>query len=330
MKTTLSEAVLAIQGGDLVAMPTETVYGLAADISQPYAVAKIFALKNRPLNHPLIVHIADHADILRYARDIPPYAMQLAKAFWPGPLTLILSRSEAVGDWITGGQETVGLRMPQHQVALDLIKAVGVPLAAPSANRFGKISPTTAAHVRDEFGEQVPVLEGGACQIGIESTIVLATSPETCMVLRPGEISCSAIQAVIGSTVQCVSGAKSMGSPRVSGGLDSHYAPTKPAVLIEDISALARLKAQHPNQLFTLYYSAQFKDCEPSESRRLPATPAAYAQQLYAALREADQSHASILAIEAPPNDVAWSAVSDRLKKATARGLMLDRVESTG
>ena len=225
----LARAVRLLREGKLVAFPTETVYGLGADAANPEALAKIFAAKGRPADHPLIVHLPDAGHLDRWARDVPEAARRLAAAFWPGPLTLILRKAPGVPELVTGGQDTVGVRIPGHPLALQLLRAFGAGIAAPSANRFGRISPTTAQHVRDELGDRVAlVLDGGACQVGIESTILdlSATAPR---ILRPGRVSPSALASVLGAWP--VTGAAADG-PRVSGSLEAHYAPTTPLELV--------------------------------------------------------------------------------------------------
>lgn len=302
-----------LKAGDVVAMPTETVYGLAADISQQAAVEQIFALKGRPTNHPLIIHISAIAQLENYAANIPEYAYRLAKHFWPGPLTLVLYKSALVGDWVTGGHDTVGIRMPNHVQALELIRLVGKPLAAPSANRFGKISPTRAAHVYAEFGDTVAILEGGDCQVGIESTIIDATEPHMCTILRPGMISETQIQAVIGShvTIQPFN-AKSR---QVSGTLKSHYAPTKPTFLFCDASGLAKLRAEHGGRIFGLLLSIGLAD-KFSQVIHMPNSESQYAQALYSAMRSADNSACDLIAIELPPD--SWKGIRDRLQRSCA------------
>ena len=247
----IPRAVALLRQGELVALPTETVYGLGADALNPAAVAKIFAAKGRPSDHPLIVHLADAEQIVDWARDIPREAIALARAFWPGPLTLILKKEEGVPDIVTGGQDTVGLRVPNHPVALELLRAFGGGVAAPSANRFGRISPTTAEHVRQELGERVPlILEGGACQVGLESTI-LDLSRDVPVILRPGAIGVDDIARVIGRRPR-LRGEEQQpdAAPRVSGALAAHYAPRTPLELVAsaELPARARSGCYHPAQ----------------------------------------------------------------------------------
>ncbi|HEY9192759.1 MAG TPA: L-threonylcarbamoyladenylate synthase [Methyloversatilis sp.] len=316
----IADAARRLRAGELVAFPTETVYGLGADAHNPAAVRRIFEAKGRPANHPLIVHLPDAERMTDWARDIPRDAIALAHAFWPGPLTLILKRDEDVPPEVTGGQDTIGLRVPAHPVALQLLKVFGGGVAAPSANRFGRVSPTMAAHVRDEFGDTVGVLDGGACDVGIESTI-LDLSGDTPRILRPGAISAEQIAAVIGR-MPGTPGSLQAGSgvPRVSGSLAAHYAPRTamkkvPAGRLRDFLNAFR----HSGRCCAVIAHSQppLADC-PHSWIMLPADPAGYARGLYAAMREADASGAAMIVIEATPDDGAWSAVNDRLGRALA------------
>src|SRR5262245_18326164 len=224
----IQEAVEALRAGELVAFPTETVYGLGANANNPDAVRKIFALKGRPATHPVIVHIDHPRYLQRWVRDMPPEAQKLADAFWPGPLTLVVKRAPAVHDVITGGQDTVAIRVPSHPVAQQLLNAFGGGIAAPSANRFGHVSPTRAEHVREEFGEQLPmILDGGECKVGLESTIVSCVG-EVPRLLRPGSISITQLRAVV-PNLQTNS---DPASPRVPGTLSRHYSPSTAVNLV--------------------------------------------------------------------------------------------------
>lgn len=307
-------AVALLKQGEVVAMPTETVYGLAADISNQQAVEQIFSLKKRPANHPLIIHISAIEQLTHYAIDIPDYALQLAKHFWPGPLTLVLTKSHLVGDWVTGGQETVGIRMPNHPIALKLIERVGSPLAAPSANQFGKISPTQVKHVQAEFGDAIHIVDGGSCDIGIESTIIDATQESVCTILRPGMISEQMIQAVLGSNVMVQKPTEN--SRKVSGTLKSHYAPQKPTFLFKGTAELQALKAEYPS-IYGLILSGTF---EPALEKWciMPFDASAYAHKIYDALRQADDSDCDIIAIERPENHESFVAIVDRLERSCA------------
>ncbi|RTL48047.1 MAG: threonylcarbamoyl-AMP synthase [Rhodocyclaceae bacterium] len=319
----ISRAVRLLRAGELVGIPTETVYGLAADAANPAAVAKIFAAKGRPADHPLIVHIADGAQLPLWAKDIPDAAYQLADAFWPGPLTLILKRQPTVPDAVTGGQDTVGLRVPNHPLTLELLRmftAAGGSggVAAPSANRFGRISPTTADHVREELGDAVPlVLDGGPCAVGIESTIV-DLSRGTPVILRPGAITAADIERVLHTDTvrpEPVEGREA--SPRVSGSLDAHYAPTTPLRLV----ASADLQRAVEDELAAGRRCAvlSFQAIAPRHGlQHYPAShdPAGYAHDLYAALRNLDQSGAQVILVEDLPQGPHWLAVKDRLTRA--------------
>ena len=310
MKPGVRRAAEILQRGGLVAFPTETVYGLGGDASSKDAVSRLYAVKRRPLDHPVIVHFADSSLAFCWAREVPQAAIKLAATFWPGPLTLILKKSAKAGDFVTGGQDTVGLRVPAHPVARELLRAFGGGVAAPSANRFGQVSPTTAAHVRADLGEDVElVLDGGPSEVGIESTIVDLSAGEPAL-LRPGRISAAELEAVLGASVL----AKQADAPRHSGGLERHYAPRTPARLVpthELDQEIARLGAK----VAVLAFSRPDErvDCW----LRMPREPRAYAQKLYAALRELDSAQCEMILIEAPPEAPAWAGVRDRLERAT-------------
>lgn len=307
-------AASLLKAGEVVAVPTETVYGLAADIANPRAVMQVFATKSRPSNHPLIVHISNTEQLSKYAINIPDYAWRLAQQFWPGPLTLVLSKSTRVGDWVTGGQDTVGIRMPNHPLTLKLIELVGSPLAAPSANRFGKISPTQVEHVIAEFGDSIHVLDGGHCEVGIESTIIDATEEGACTILRPGMINIDAIKAVLGSNILVKE--PTQHSKKVSGTMQSHYAPHKPTYLFNSIDELEAIIAEHNVNIYGLILSDEYaRLCE--QSYKMSSIPADYAQALYNALRTADNSNCNIIVIECPQMSKNWAAILDRLKRST-------------
>jgi L-threonylcarbamoyladenylate synthase len=298
-----------LRRGGLVAFPTETVYGLGADASSAEAVARLYRVKGRPAEHPVIVHFAAPDLAFAWAREIPDAAKKLAERFWPGPLTLILKRADPAKDFITGGQDTVGLRVPSHPIAHELLKAAGRGVAAPSANRFGRVSPTTAAHVRDDLGKDVDlVLEGGSSEVGIESTIV-DLSGDTPVLLRPGRISKQDLETALRSPVA----EKSSSSPRHSGGLGRHYAPRTPARLVPayDLDKeIARLK----EKVAVLAFSRP--DERVDYWLRMPRDPRAYAQKLYSALRELDSAGCEEILVEAPPDAPGWVAVRDRLQRA--------------
>jgi L-threonylcarbamoyladenylate synthase len=318
-----TRAVELLCAGELVGLPTETVYGLGADAGNPAAVAKIFAAKGRPADHPLIVHLAGHDAVEQWAEQVPDVAWELMETFWPGPLTLILKKQAWVPDAVTGGQDTVGLRVPGHPVALELLRRFArakpgpAGIAAPSANRFGRISPTTAAHVAEELGERVPlILDGGPCKVGIESTIVDCSRGEP-VVLRPGHIAPVHLEAVLG---RCPVIETASGAPRVSGSLAAHYAPQTPMRLVASQRLLDFLNAQRHkgDRCGVIGHSQPPQAGMPHLWRMLPADPVGYAHDLYAALREMDQAGVSLIAVEALPEDPAWAAVADRLRRAAA------------
>lgn len=315
MQATIESAIAALSRGEVIGLPTETVYGLAGDAGNPAAVRRIFELKGRPADHPVIVHLGDESWLDAWARDIPATARTLAGRFWPGPLTLILRRGPAVSDLVTGGQYTVGLRMPSHPVALAVLRGFGRGIAAPSANRFGHLSPTRAEHVRAEFGTELPlVLDGGPCVIGIESTIV-DLSGDRPRVLRPGNIPVEVLTEALATPVATGHAAA---SPRVSGSLRSHYAPRARAELVPREGIGARLaRAGEERETVAVLAIGQL----PASARglTLPATPDEYARGLYAALRALDADGVQRILIEAPPSSAAWLAISDRLQRATAR-----------
>lgn len=314
-------AALLKQGG-VVALPTETVYGLAADAANPEAVKRIFEIKGRPADHPLILHIADESQLDYWAREIPKSAKLLARQFWPGPLTLILPRSEQVSNSITGGQDTVGLRIPNHPLALAVLRAMGehAAVAAPSANRYGRISPTTAEHVREELGDSVDmIVDGGPCNIGLESTIVSCIGDHV-TILRPGGIPVSAIENALQHKVQVIAG--NTANIRVSGSLLSHYAPATPLELAPHENFWQRASALEAqgNRVATVEWSApdEVHSGHPNIVRTgMPANPAAYGQLLYATLRKLDHAGFDCLLVEAPPQTQEWLAVTDRLQRAS-------------
>lgn len=293
----IDRALDVLRGGGLVAIPTETVYGLAADASNEAAVRRIFEAKGRPADHPLIVHVSSSEELPRWVAEVPDTARVLADTCWPGPLTLLVPRAPHVLDVVTGGRSTVGVRVPAHPAALELLRRFGGGLAAPSANRFGKVSPTTAQHVVDDLGDAVDlVLDGGACPVGVESTIVdcTATPPQ---VLRPGGISVEQIAELLDGSL-----AGASGPSRASGMLESHYAPHA-QVLLFDSTAQARAATEtHPDSVL------------------LDRTDdlASYARLLYADLRAADRAGARLIVAVLPPAAGLGHAIRDRLHKAAA------------
>jgi L-threonylcarbamoyladenylate synthase len=312
----IARAAEILRTGGIVAFPTETVYGLGGDASDPAAVAKIYALKGRPANHPVIVHLASTHQAARWAAEIPEFAHRLAARFWPGPLTLILRRATGVLDAVTGGQDTVALRVPSHPVAQALLAAFDGGVAAPSANRFGRVSATTAEHVREEFGARVElVLDGGACAIGIESTIVdvSGTAP---VLLRPGGIALADLETTLGQPLSFAA----PDAPRAPGTLKAHYAPVTPLMLVEaDVAPeLIASLARQEKKIAVLSFSAMRPMLPGLHWISAPAEPEGYAHALYANLRELDATHSDVIVAESPPQRPEWFAVIDRLTRAAA------------
>ena len=318
-------AVDLLVAGELVAIPTETVYGLGADAANPDAVGKIFTAKGRPADHPLIVHLAGHDAVDAWAQIVPPIAWELMETFWPGPLTLILKKQAWVPQAVTGGQDTVGLRVPGHPVALELLRRFAAAkakkgethagIAAPSANRFGRISPTTAAHVAEELGERIPlILDGGACAVGIESTIIDCSRGEP-VILRPGHISPAHLEAILGHR-PAIETAK--GAPRVSGSLEAHYAPTTPLRMVTGERLLDFLNAQrHRGGRCAVISANQPPQAGmPHAWRMMPADSVGYAHDLYAALRDMDHAGVDLIVVESLPQTPEWNAIADRLRRA--------------
>lgn len=324
----LAQAVELLLAGEVVGLPTETVYGLAGDAANAAAVARIFALKGRPLNHPVIVHVADAEAAARWVQQVTPAMQKLMARYWPGPLTLIMPRALQVSDAITGGQATVGLRCPSHPVALSLLQAFAQAggsgaVAAPSANRFGRVSPTRASHVVDEFGSAVPlVLDGGPCEVGIESTI-LDLSRETPVLLRPGAILPDELAACLGTVVldpaQVVVGQPTPQepTPRVSGALAAHYAPLTPLQLVpaQELAAVLR-QAQAQGERLAVWAPAEAQLPAVAVRRDAPADAVEYARALYAVLRELDAAQCQRILIQQPPQGAAWHGIHDRLGRA--------------
>lgn len=306
----IQQASEILKQGGLVGIPTETVYGLGADAKNPDALEKIFIAKGRPTDHPLIVHIAHPDQLTEWARDIPEVAWQLAKTFWPGPLTLILKKAPGVLDYITGHQDTVGIRIPNHPIALQLLQAFRGGIAAPSANKFGRISPTTAEAVREELGQSVDlILDGGPCQVGVESTILDVSSGDP-RVLRPGMISSAQIEHIIGQLVVSVVSAGS--AMRVSGCLESHYAPRTPVKIV----SLQELVEYHQPGAVLLRHDIPLSSL--LQKVNMPLGSAAYAHELYAVLRAYDKQNFACLLVEEVPKDAEWDAIRDRLQRASA------------
>lgn len=320
----VSAAAQALRAGELVGLPTETVYGLAADAASDTAVAKIFAAKGRPSDHPLIVHVADADGVAHFANEVPAFAHRLMQAFWPGPLTLILPRRADMGAAAAGGQDSIGLRCPSHPVAHALLlaaRALGVHgVAAPSANQFGRVSPTTAAHVQGEFGDTLLVLDGGPCEVGIESTIIDCTRGAP-VLLRPGRITREQVQAVGGLRL-LDKDELAAPAPRASGTLEAHYAPNAKVRLMDGKplqTALDVLGKDFDGATIAVYARSMLR--VPSAKvlyRRMPDDAAAAAQQLFAVLRDFDAQGVHLIWVETPPESGDWEGVRDRLTRAAA------------
>lgn len=303
----LATAVRLLQAGELVALPTETVYGLAADATNPDALRAIFRAKGRPSDHPLIVHLGAADQLPEWVTDVPDAAWRLAAAFWPGPLTLVLPAASTVSPLVTGGQATVALRVPGHSVMQRVLRQFGRGLAAPSANPFGQISATTAAHVQTHLaGRIAAVVDDGPCAVGIESTIVDLTTDHA-RILRPGAITLEMIAEHVPCT-DAVTGS----TPRVPGALASHYAPRTPCYRIE-----ADLVESPFPGLRTGLLAPRLPGWPVTQFWPMPSEPDAYARALYAALHEADASHCEVLLVALPPDEPAWAAIHDRLRRAT-------------
>lgn len=315
----IAQAVALLQRGELVAIPTETVYGLAADASNEQAISKVFTAKQRPLTHPLIVHLANSQQMADWAVNIPELAWQLAEEFWPGPLTLILNKSAMAPAIVTGGQDTIALRIPGHPVALDILQAFGGALAAPSANQYGRISPTSASHVVTQFGNEIAaVVDGGLCPIGIESSIVDLSSGQA-RILRPGLLDKELTKFGIAAYGQ----SSDSNEPRVSGSDIRHYAPSKPASLCPPQELKQRIEQQPADRIQVWSLTPNRFDLEHVDWVVMPVDPAFYARELYLRLHDFEQSENDMLIIEQPPVTVLWQGINNRLQRATssARGV---------
>jgi len=310
----IAAAVAILRRGGLIGLPTETVYGLAADATNTGAIKSVFQAKDRPIDHPVIVHIANIDDLYTWAADVPKKALVLAQQLWPGPMTLVFKRRQQVPDLITGGQDTVGIRFPAHPMAQAVIQALGHAVVAPSANRFGHISPTCAQDVIEELGGKVAlVLDGGICDIGIESTIIDCRS-ETIGILRYGMLSAAhIIQALAQPLAQ-----HQQNSPRVSGALSSHYAPITPVQLVSANQLnerVAQLQKRHQKLVVLAYQQQNIYHCP--YWFVMPQQPDNYARCLYKQLRAADHMQVDLILVEAVPPDPCWMAIQDRLNRAS-------------
>jgi L-threonylcarbamoyladenylate synthase len=328
-EATIAQAAQALREGQLLGLPTETVYGLAANACDDAAVAKIFVTKGRPSDHPLIVHVASAAQVPLFAAQVPDFAQKLMQDFWPGPLTLILPRLRGVAAASAGGQDSIGLRCPSHPVAQSLLKAalaLGVTgLSAPSANRFGRVSPTTAAHVQSELGPDLWILDGGDCEVGIESTIIDCTRGEP-VLLRPGQIMRAQIEAACGRAVRGKDAPQELSgqaAPRASGTLESHYAPRAKLRLMtaQDISAKLQALGPHANNLGLW----SIERPSPQEGvgagvlwRQQATTAEEVAHDLFGVLRDLDARGVTQIWVQLPPDTPEWEGVRDRLQRAAA------------
>jgi L-threonylcarbamoyladenylate synthase len=310
----LQQALSLLRQGELVAVPTETVYGLAADARQPDAVKKIFIAKERPVNHPLIVHIANAEALRQWADPIPKEALKLAQAFWPGPLTLLLHKAPGVDTTVTGGRDTIALRVPDHPVLLELLRELDSGLAAPSANPHQQLSPTSAEQVMKILGGRIAaVLDGGSCQIGLESTIVDLTDAGAPRILRSGPITRAQVEEVLGLRVQ-VPATHTVAAP---GNMQTHYQPRSPLHVLPRAELFELLKHEDAAQsAVVLYGEAATPPTPPLALRCLSRDKSAYARALYHTLHELDQLHPARILLEQPPQDETWADVNDRLSKA--------------
>jgi len=314
----LEQAVTALRDGELVAFPTETVYGLGANAQNPAAVKRIFELKERPPDHPVIVHLDNPKYLHRWAREVPENARKLAARFWPGPLTMVLPRSEGVHDVVTGGQDTVAIRVPSHPMAQQLLTAFGGGIAAPSANRFGRVSPTRAEHVREEFGDAVRVvLDGGESQIGLESTIV-SFDGEQVRLLRPGFVTYSQLKEVVGDVIVGASAS----TPRVPGAKVSHYAPMTPMTIVpvDEIDKRAETLSEGGRRVAVLAMRLPLKTYPSVTWINAGRRPDAFAHDLYANLRALDKAGCEQILVQDVPSEEKWTAIRDRLNRGAAVG----------
>jgi L-threonylcarbamoyladenylate synthase len=307
-----------LRAGGVVAFPTETVYGLGADAENDAAVRRVFSIKGRPADHPLIVHLADLSSIDRWAREVPDTALRLGERFWPGPLTIVLQRSPRVSDLVTGGLDTVAIRVPAHPQAQELLREFGGGIAAPSANRFGRISSTCARHVREELGSAPDlILDGGDCLVGLESTIISLTGDRPTL-LRPGGISIAELSEATGVEIAFLQ--QPDRSQRAPGSHASHYAPLTPAfaVAVDELPAVVSRQAGSGDKVAILCFSETVPAaCPSAKCLLLSSDPVDYAHALYSALRRLDAASYDKILIESPPESEPWRAVRDRIQRAT-------------
>jgi L-threonylcarbamoyladenylate synthase len=312
----IDAAVQALRDGELVAFPTETVYGLGANAQNPAAVRKIFEAKGRPVSHPVIVHLDSPKYLHRWVREVPEICLKIAERFWPGPLTMVLPRAANVHDIVTGGQDTVAIRVPAHPMAQQLLTAFGGGIAAPSANRYGRLSPTRAEHVRDELGDAVKiVLDGGECQIGLESTIIQCDATQV-RLLRPGAVTASQLREVAGDLQM----GPDLESPRVPGSTPSHYAPSTPMMIVPtgEIDAQAAALSEGGRRIAVLAQRLPLKAHKYVTWINAGRRPDVFAHDLYANLRTLDKAACAQILVQDVPDDERWDAVRDRLMRAAS------------
>jgi L-threonylcarbamoyladenylate synthase len=322
----LEAAVDALRDGELVAFPTETVYGLGANAANPAAVRKVFELKGRPPSHPVIVHIDQQKYLKRWVRELSPAAEKLAEAFWPGPLTLVLPRHETVHDVVTGGQDSIAVRIPSHPMARQLLDAFGGGIAAPSANRYGRLSPTRAEHVQDEFGDAVKViLDGGECQLGLESTIVSCLGEEI-RLLRPGGVTLSQLRGVVGEVL--IGSDKS--GPRVPGSSAAHYSPSTPLAIVPsgELDQLAESLSEGGQRIAVLAQRLPLKTYQFVTWINAGKRAEAFGHDLYANLRTLDKAGCARILVQEVPGDERWDAVRDRIARAASGSVAQSAADS--
>lgn len=323
----IETAVQALRNGELVAFPTETVYGLGANAQNPAAVRRIFEAKGRPANHPVIVHLDSPRYLHRWVREVPEGAIKLAEAFWPGPLTMVMPRAAHVHDVVTGGQDTIAIRVPAHPMAQQLLTAFGGGIAAPSANRYGRLSPTRAEHVREELGDSVRlVLDGGECQLGLESTIV-AFEGSTVRLLRPGSVTAGQIRAVVG---ELAIGAAHE-SPRVPGTTPSHYAPATPMIIVPagEIDAQADAASGGGKRIAVLAQRLPLRSHKYVTWINAGRRPESYGRDLYSNLRTLDRAGCQRILVQEVPEGERWDAIRDRLRRAASSVAQSDEGSGT-
>lgn len=318
-KQQIEEAAKALAAGKLVAFPTETVYGLGADASNPEALKRLYNAKGRPEKHPVIVHLYSASEMEKWAASVPEAAHVLGKLFWPGPLTLVLKKAKHVPEQVSGGQDTVALRVPSHPLAQALLTAFGSGIAAPSANKFGRLSPTSAEDVRNEFGDEIAlVLDGGPSEIGIESTIVDLSSDQP-RILRPGMVQSESIMVALKELGQEIT-AKQEETPRVPGSLPQHYAPQTPLKVLPEselMSELKNLEEEGKDIAVLSFKAAPLFHKQWISAERFPEH---YAHTLYRNLRKLDSLGADLILVEEPPQESQWEGIRDRLSRAAGTG----------